>query len=125
MPQLEAFGGAPVERRANSYGPMTMLGWCMHTVGQVPHAFQRRAGAERAGFKAVLARAAALAMSLICRFAPGAIESAAAAFAAGGGNDYLLLSGLLGVLFTSVAMTRFSFACDAHVVRAQLDKRSR
>ena len=50
---------------------------------------------------------------------------AAAAFAAGGGNNYLLLSGLLGVLFTSLAMTRLSFACDTHVVRAQLDNRSR
>ena len=72
---------------------------------------------ESAGFKVALARASALASALIGRFAPGAFESAAAAVAAGGGNKYLLLRGLIDVLFTSVAMTRSNFACDVHVVR--------
>ena len=121
-PLASSYGSAPIGARSGTtYGTMSLLGWCIHKTGQWPYAYNRAAGAERAGFRLSLAIAAALASSVLRRYAPGAFESAAAAVAMGGGNPYLLVLGLLGVLFTSISVTRFGFACDMHLDDSMLE----
>ena len=99
---------------SNSYGAVWMTGWRPNPSGAVPHAFLRAAGAQASATKALLASASALAMALVLRLVPGAAATAAAGYALGGENGWLLTPGLLGVLFTSLAMTRYSFGSRRH-----------